>query len=233
MPWGWFSRGSSKPQELPAAEAASDALGNDEARNIAASMPSHKALFDQVKDGPCKVEVARLIACNAKSGDCSKFFLMASRCTAKEAAPSQSDSSDDSAELDKETNGDVGDATLVKRIFYSDDVKRKEGVLAHTLQKIDITGKVLNPDREEVDDELKEELVEAKGINRIFDDSDKNRNHIGWLGTMAQTYFPRFFTPDDDDDDEEEDEEEEPDSDDLKRALLLVVALAPIRSISE
>ncbi len=81
-------------------------------------------------------------------------------------------------------------------------------------------GKVLNPEREEVDDEvvpftsplpfitvlqLKEELVEAKGINRIFDDSDKNRNHIGWLGTMAQTYFPRFFTPDDDDDDEEED----------------------------
>ncbi len=57
-------------------------------------MPSHQALFDQatpphlsllplsadrcrqVKDGPCKVHVARLIACNAKSSDCSKFFLM-------------------------------------------------------------------------------------------------------------------------------------------------------------
>ncbi len=48
--------------------------------------------------------------------------------------------------------------------------------------------------------------MEAKGINRIFDDSDKNRNHIGWLGTMAQTYFPRFFTPDDDDDDDEEED---------------------------
>jgi hypothetical protein len=59
--------------------------------------------------------------------------------------------------------------------------------------------------------QLKEELVEAKGIGRIFDDSDKNRNHIGWLGTMAQTYLPRFFTPDDDDDDDEEDDDEEDD----------------------
>jgi hypothetical protein len=40
----------------------------------------------------------------------------------------------------RETNGDVGDASLVKRIFYSDDVQRKEGMLAQTLQKIDITG---------------------------------------------------------------------------------------------
>jgi hypothetical protein len=116
----------------------------------------------------------------------------ASRCTSKEAAPSAADISDDSADLDKcaaavfptasvsrhprsssrETDGDVGDTTLVKRIFYSDDVTRKEGVLAHTLQKIDVTGaapagpplpsptvlfsgKVLNPDREEIDDEVR------------------------------------------------------------------------------
>ena len=58
--------------------------------------------------------------------------------------------------------------------------------------------------------QLKEELVEAKGISRIFDDSDKNRNQIGWLGTMAQTYFPRFFTPDEngEDDDDNDDETE-------------------------
>ena len=56
---------------------------------------------------------------------------------------------------------------------------------------------------------MKEELTEAEGIGRIFDDSDKNRNHIGWLGTMAQTYFPRFFTPDDDDEDDDDDEEDE------------------------
>ena len=80
----------------------------------------------------------------------------------------------DTALSSRETNGDVGDASLVKRIFYSDDVKRKEGVLAHALQKIDVTGacsapspacsivtlllpfsgKVLNPEREEVDDEV-------------------------------------------------------------------------------
>ena len=56
---------------------------------------------------------------------------------------------------------------------------------------------------------MKEELTEAKGIGRIFDDSDKNRNHIGWLGTMAQTYFPRFFTPDDDDEDDDDDDDED------------------------
>ena len=74
----------------------------------------------------------------------------------------------------RETNGDVGDASLVKRIFYSDDVTRKEGALAHALQKIDVTGacsttspacsivtlllpfsgKVFNTEREEVDDEV-------------------------------------------------------------------------------
>ena len=31
---------------------------------------------------------------------------------------------------------------------------RKEGVLAHTLQKLDPSGKVLNPEREETDDEV-------------------------------------------------------------------------------
>ena len=56
---------------------------------------------------------------------------------------------------------------------------------------------------------MKEELTEAEGIGRIFDDSDKNRNHIGWLGTMAQTYFPRFFTPDDDDEDDDDDDDED------------------------
>jgi hypothetical protein len=39
----------------------------------------------------------------------------------------------------KETNGDVGDTSLVQRILYSDDVQLKEGPLAHTLLKIDIT----------------------------------------------------------------------------------------------
>ncbi len=34
----------------------------------------------------------------------------------------------------------MGDATLLKRIFYSDDVVRKEGALAHALQKIDVSG---------------------------------------------------------------------------------------------
>jgi hypothetical protein len=43
----------------------------------------------------------------------------------------------------REINGDVDDATLVKRIFFSDDVKRQEGLLAHTLQKIDVTGKLM------------------------------------------------------------------------------------------
>ncbi len=61
--------------------------------------------------------------------------------------------------------------------------------------------------------QLKEELTEAKGISRIFDDSDENRNHIGWLGTMAQTYFPRFFTPDDDDDDDDDDDGDDGDDD--------------------
>jgi hypothetical protein len=61
--------------------------------------------------------------------------------------------------------------------------------------------------------QLKEELTDAKGISRIFDDSDKNRNHIGWLGTMAQTYFPRFFTPDDDDDDDDDDDNDDDDGD--------------------
>jgi hypothetical protein len=62
--------------------------------------------------------------------------------------------------------------------------------------------------------QLKEELTEAEGISRIFDDSDKNRNHIGWLGTMAQTYFPRFFTPDDDDDDDDDNDDDDDDDDD-------------------
>jgi hypothetical protein len=59
--------------------------------------------------------------------------------------------------------------------------------------------------------QLKEELKEAEGIGRIFDDSDNNRNQMGLLGTVLQTYFPRFFTPDDDDEDEDDDGDDDDD----------------------
>ncbi len=61
--------------------------------------------------------------------------------------------------------------------------------------------------------QLKEELKEAQGVGRIFDDSDKNRNQMGLLGTVLQTYFPRFFTPDDDDEDEDDDDDDDEDDD--------------------
>jgi hypothetical protein len=47
MLWGWFSRGSNQTPEVSAAETAAEVTSNDEARAIAASMPSHQALFDQ------------------------------------------------------------------------------------------------------------------------------------------------------------------------------------------